>query len=174
MKMIDNILSLNESYTTIKKSTVAAKPFVPIKDAPFKVELDGKELEVMVKDYDLTKTTPSEICSDFKRGLRMNSFVLPAVFLTTVSSNDFGLWSVMAPVIIPLLQDVARIVFYVNGARATYSFSKSDTRKAIQTLKDAIFGYAIIFGLEAIMIFIETYIDGMIDVILNQGMVMLG
>ena len=42
--MIDNILPLNESYTTIKKSMVAAKSFVPIKDAPFKVELDGKEI----------------------------------------------------------------------------------------------------------------------------------
>lgn len=88
-------------------------------------------------------------------------------FTQLAQVGTIGLFDKLAPVLLPILYDAGRIIFYINGAKAIYRMCGGDTRGAIRQFKDVAMGYALLIGLDGIMYFIEYYVDGVKDGLLE-------
>lgn len=151
---MENILNLSESYTTKKikfntPTTVEESIQIPI-----------------IHEKNMPKFT------NYKMKCSLAPMVAMGTLATakTVGVGTMGLFDKIAPVLLPILYDAGRIIFYVNGAKAIYSMCNGETRQAINKFKDVALGYALLIGLDGIMYFIEYYVDGLKDGMLD-GMV---
>lgn len=160
--MISNMLTLTEDYTTRKVITG-----------------NKKESEMVNVPVIFEKDLPKSVA------VKMRSSAIPIAIATTFTAmqvgQGVGLWDSLAPIILPILYDAGRVLFYVNGAKAIYRMCGGDTKGAIRQFKDVAMGYALLIGLDGIMYFIETYVEavknGLMDNAINtvsQTMQMLG
>ena len=146
--MINNVLNLTENYST------------------HRIEM-GKQAEVEIVNVpvlfekDLSKPV----------ALKMKCSAVPVAIATGFTvmnmTGGVGLWDKLAPVLLPILYDAGRIIFYVNGAKAIYRMCGGDPKGAIRQFKDVAMGYALLIGLDGIMYFIETYVESMKEGLLD-------
>jgi len=148
---MENILNLSENYTTKKikfntPTTIEESIQIPI-----------------IHEKDMPKFTK----------YKMKCSLAPMVAMGTLATmknatvGTIGLFDKIAPILLPILYDAGRIIFYVNGAKAIYSMCNGETRQAINKFKDVSLGYALLIGLDGIMYFIEYYVDGLKDGMLD-------
>lgn len=113
------------------------------------------------------------------KGVKMYCSALPTAlamipFLVSARTT-YGLWEVAEPVILPLVFDTGRIVFYLNASSCVYKMCNSDSKGAIKQFKNVSLGYALLLSIDTIMYFIEFYVDGIKDTALTtMGMGVLG
>lgn len=157
--MIDNVLNLQEGYTTKKVNFETSVPN----------EMDSIPV---VFEQDLPKSAIHKMkCSAIPVAI---GSALTFSQLAQAQIGSTGLFNKLAPVLLPILYDAGRIVFYVNGAKAIYKISGGDTRGAIRQFKDVVLGYALLVGMDGIMYFIEYYVDGLKDGLLESGTQTIG
>lgn len=161
--MISNALNLTESYTTKKVKFGEKKEPKTVENIP------------VIFEKDLPQATAHKMkCSAIP-------VVMGSALATAKVAGGTGLFDKLAPVLLPILYDAGRIIFYVNGAKAIYRMCGGDTKGAIRQFKDVAMGYALLIGLDGIMYFIEYYVEGLKDGMLegvaqtaNMMMNMLG
>ena len=143
--MISNALNLTESYTTKKVKFGEKKELNVVENVP------------VIFEKDLPRATAHKMkCSAIP-------VVMGSALATAKVAGGGGLFDKLAPVLLPILYDAGRIIFYVNGAKAIYRMCGGDTKGAIRQFKDVAMGYALLIGLDGIMYSIEYYVEGLKD-----------
>ena len=111
--------------------------------------------------------------------IKMHSGLLPTALMMgqflVSSRSGYGLWPVAEPIILPLVYDTGRIVFYLNASSCVYKMCNSDSKGAIKQFKNVSLGYALLLSIDAIMYLIEYYVDGVKENAISAiGMGVLG
>lgn len=149
--MIDNMLGLTESYTVRKVSFQKEE-----------IKQDHVEIPVVYE---------KDLPFSYRNKLHCSALIPIGVLAMTTTTTSFGLFEQIKPFLLPIVFDVGKIVFYINGAKAVYKMCNGDSKGAISKFKDASMGYALLIGLDGIMYFIENYVSQIANGLANASQV---